>query len=112
MEAIEKEHLTKEEATQFFSELYGGEHHIPNYKLHEFGYGWMVKDYTMGWATFDYSVLTRFVLMCHDKCIRGEIRPHTFKEMKIIIHKRQNRDGKFTERHPTIETAIESFNKK
>lgn len=106
---MDKQHLTLEEATTFFSELYGGEHHIPNYKIFEFGYGWMVKDYTSSWGTFDYNTLTRFVLMCHDKCIRGEIRPHTFKEMKIIIHKRQGREGVFSVRHPTIEMAINSW---
>lgn len=110
-EQVDTRHLTKEEATAFFSELYGGEHHIPNYKIFEFGSGWMVRDYTSVWSTFDFNSLTKFVLMCHDKCIRGEIRPHTFIEIKVIIHKRQDREGGFSTRHPTIETAIEKFRK-
>lgn len=101
--------MTKEQAIEFFSELYGGEHHIPNCKVFEFGDGWMVKDYTMGWATFDFNVLTKFVFMCHDKCIRGEIRPHTFKEMKVIIWQREGREGKFSRRHPDIHTAIQNY---
>jgi len=109
--SAEKKHLTKEEAISFFSELYYGEHHIPGYKVKEWGNGWCVEDFA-GMSTFDWNNLTRFVLMCHEKCIRGEIRPSSPRSMKVIIHQRQGRDCGFTTKHPTIETAIESFNSK
>lgn len=38
--------MTKEEATEFFSEFYYGEHHIPKHQVFEFGHGWMVKHET------------------------------------------------------------------
>lgn len=103
------EQLTKQDAIIFFASLYGGEHHIPGYKVYEFGNGWMVKDHTSCWATFDFNTLTKFVLMCHDKCIRGEIRPHTFDRIKVIIHKRQGREGSMFTRHPDINEVIKPF---
>lgn len=102
-----KEHLTIEEATNFFSQLYGGEHHIPG-KIKPWGFGWCTEDFA-GMATFDYSQLTRFVLMCHDQCIRGEIRPSSPKTVKVCIWKRYGREGSMSSRHPTIEHAIESL---
>lgn len=107
IEEQEDKHLTKEEAVSFFSELYRGEHHLPS-KIKDWGFGWCVEDFA-GMATFDYTNLTRFVVMCHDKCIRGEIRPSSPKSMKVCIWKRQGRDGSISSRHPTIETAIETI---
>lgn len=104
----ETRHLTKEEATAFFSELYYGEHHIPKHQVHEFGYGWMVKHDRGDLATFDYNELTRLVLMAHDKCIRVSISPLSKSTLQIAIWKRQ-REGSMSERHPTLEQAIEKF---
>jgi len=103
-------YLTLEEATDFFSELYFGEHHLPS-KIKNWGNGFLVEDFA-GMATFDFSGLSRFVVMCHDKCIRGEIRPSSPRSMKVIIHKRQGREGGMSERHPTIETAIDNVRSK
>lgn len=103
-------HLTKEEATAFFSELYYGEHHLPS-KVKEFGYGFVVEDFA-GMATFDSSTLTRLVIMAHDQCIRAEIRPSNPRTMKICIWKRQGREGEMSLRHPTLEQAIEKLRKK
>ena len=102
-------HLTLEEATAFFSELYYGEHHIPGYKVHEFGHGFCVKHSHGGLATFDSNYLTRLVLMAHDKCIRVDVSPISFCYLRIAIWKRQNRDGNWSEKHPTIETALKEF---
>lgn len=107
-QAIENKHLTKEEATAFFAELYGGEHHIPGYKVLDFGYGWMVKHDRGDLATYDYNDLTRLVLMAHDKCIRVSINPISKTAVGIAIWKRQ-REGSMSERHPTLEHAIEKF---
>lgn len=100
--------LTEKEATDFFSDFYGGAHHIPGHKLHEFGYGWYVKHDRGELCTYDFNQLTRLVLMAHERAIRVCVAPHTFNTVKVIIHKRQQ-DGKYFERHPTIEKAIEDF---
>lgn len=108
-ELIKREYLTMDEAKEFFAELYYGDHHLPS-KIKEWGYGFLVEDYA-GMATFDFSGLTRFVLMCHEKCIRGEIKPSSPKSMKVIIHKRFTREGDVSLRHPTIEEAILKYAK-
>lgn len=101
-------HLTKEEATEFFSEFYYGEHHIPKHQVFEFGYGWMVRHDRGDLSTFDYNQLTRLVIMAHDKCIRVSIMPLSKAALQICIWKRE-REGSMSERHPTLEQAIEKF---
>lgn len=104
---MEKKHLTREDAEDFFGKLYRGTHHIPG-KIKEHGYGFAIED-PYGMATFDSNRLTRFVILCHDECIRGEIKPSSPRSMKVCIWKRQGREGSMPERHPSIETAIESM---
>lgn len=106
----ENKHLTKEEATAFFAEFYGGEHHIPKHQVFEFGRGWMVKHDRGDLATYDYNDLTRLALMAHDKCIRVGVSSLGKGLLVIAIWKRQ-REGSMSERHPTLEQAIESFRK-
>lgn len=109
METTETKHLTEQEATAFFTELYYGEHHIPNYKVEKWGYGWCVIDDFGQFSTWDYNNLTRFVLMCHEYCVRGHIEPVKGAKFRIAIWKRKCREGSMDERHPTIEQAIEYF---
>jgi len=103
--------LTNEEATKFFAEFYGGEHHIPGHKLYRFGDGWIAKHYCGhgDLATYDFNSLTRLVLMAHRDCYRVCIMPLNFNTIKIAIHKRSP-DGGWSTGHPTIETALEEFN--
>lgn len=98
--------MTKQEATDFFSELFGGEHHLPS-PIKEFGMGFSL-NFRNDFATWDFNTMTRFVIMCHDKCIRGEVQP-AGPMLKLAIHKRAGREGKMNERHPTIEQAIASY---
>ncbi len=96
--------LTKQEATDFFTEFYGGEHHIPG-NIKPFGLGWEVNDGRGNFATFDFSKLTKLVVLAHDKCIRVELNPVRNQIMQIAIWKRE-RTGGMSERHPTMEDAI------
>lgn len=95
--------LTEDEAKDFFTQFFMGEHHIP-IGMKEYGHGWCVntKD---NLATFDNDALTRLVLLAHEKCIRVELKEAGLAGIKIIIHKRQ-REGRIFERHPTIEQVI------
>ncbi len=106
-----EQHLTKEQALQFFSDFYGGEHHIPGFSegVKPFGYGWVVKHDRGDLSTFDGNGLTRLVIMAHDQCIRVGISPHNSGKVKIHIFKRQGREGSFSERHPDLETAVNNF---
>ena len=100
--------FTKEEAVEFFSEVFCGEHHIPG----------EVKEWFTGWAicmldelsTYDFNVLTRMVFCAHDKHIRLEISP-AMRYLRIAIHKRERDGGEkpLTHGHPTIDQAIKTW---
>lgn len=102
--------MTLQEATDFFSKFYFGEHHIPS-PIKAFGTGWVVKHDRGDLATYDFDQLTRLVLAAHEQAIRVSIMPLNFNTVKIAIWKRE-REGGMTKRHPTIEQAIESFKSK
>lgn len=101
--------MTKEEATEFFAEIYYGEHHIPS-EIKAFGNGWSVNDFNTP-ATHDYDSLTRMVFLAHDKCYRLQIQQGAPRTVKIIIWKRYEREGDISKRHPTIEMALEKWRK-
>ncbi len=106
---IEKEiELTLDEATEFFADLYCGEHHIPN-KIIRYGRGWCVNDY-IPMATYDFDRLTKLVVMAHDRCIRAEIYPSSGGKFKVAIWKRK-REGTQSFKHSTMEEAIERIRK-
>jgi hypothetical protein len=61
-------------------------------------------------STFDYSTLTRLVVLAHDRMIRVEISSNSPRgKMEFYAHKRQSREGDSGIRHPTIETAIQTI---
>jgi len=82
-------HLTKEQATEFFSEFYKGEHRIPNHEVKKFGHGFCVHHDRGDLSTFDFNELTRLVLMAHDKCIRVSIEAIRNGIMRIAIWQRE-----------------------
>lgn len=102
------EEMTIEQATEFFSQFYGGEHHIPDWKPKRYGYGWSVNHDRGSLATFDFNELTRLVIMAHDACIRVEVAAVRNGIIRIAIWKRV-REGNISLRHPTLEHAIDSF---
>lgn len=97
------------DAVAFFSELYGGAHHIPGpsyngaANVRPCGHGWYVNS-SADLATFDGSTLTRLVLLAHARCVRAEVSP-AMRYLRIAIHPRV-REGGGMRRHPTIEEAI------
>lgn len=102
------ERITEQEARDFFAQIYGGHHHIPGLKVFPFGEGFFVKHDRGDLATFDYDTLTSLVLLAHELCFRVSVMPHSVRVMKIAVFKRQ-REGSFSQRHPTIQQAIENF---
>jgi len=104
------EQLTLAEATEFFAEFYGGEHHIPNYKVKDISNGGFEVYHDRGSiSTYDYSELTRLVFMAHEKCIRVGIGAKKNGVLFINIFKRQ-REGDMILKHPTLEEALENYN--
>ena len=99
--------MTKEEATKFFSELYYGEHHFPG-NLKDWGNGWCMNSYEE-FSTYDFNAMTRLVFMAHEYCYRASISFSGPKMIRIIIHKREGREGRMYQKHPTIETALKEW---
>lgn len=101
--------MTEQEATDFFSELYMGKHHIPRGGVRPFGNGFSV-NHIGDLSTFDFDKLTRLVFLAHDRCIRVEVSNSGPRMVKISIWKRQ-REGSMWQRHPTMEQALEQWRK-
>lgn len=99
--------MTKQEATDMFSLLFNGEHHIPS-DIKEFGPGFYVS-YRGDMATFDFNQLTKMVVLAHDKCYRFSIAPNGPMALKIIIHKREGREGSMTKIHPELEEHVKTI---
>lgn len=102
--------LSYEDAVDFFSTLYYGEHHLPS-KIKPFGPAWSINHHG-DCSTFDHDFLTRLVFLAHDKCYRASIMQGSPRAVKIVIWKRAKREGSIIERHPTIETALKTWRKK
>lgn len=99
------------ECYQMLADLFLGFHHIHG-KIHEWGKGIKLNCTCVNnFATFDFDGLTRAVLMAHDRMIRFEIEPSGPRMLGLVLHKRHSREGSMYERHPTIEEAIERFNR-
>lgn len=98
------DHLTLEEATAFFAEIYHGAHHIPS-EIKPFDSGWAINHFGSA-ATHDFNELTRMVFLAHDMCYRLQIQQGAPGGFKIIIWKRCARTGDISYRHPTLEQAV------
>jgi len=87
------------------AEVVDGFHHIYN-EVRPWGDGIQTSIYG-GWSTYDFDQLTRLVVLAHDKIVRVEIGSSGPNMFRLILHKRHTREGRITEKHPTIEDAIE-----
>ena len=92
------------ECACLFADVVGGFHHIYG-KLKAWGDG--VETNVLGsWATFDFDQLTRIVVLGHDRMIRIEIQASGPRMFRVVMHKRHTREGRMSQKHPTIESAI------
>lgn len=60
-----------------------------------------------GLSTFDFDHLSILVILCHDACIRLEVNPCNFSNIKLVFYARMEREGSISCRVPTIDDAIE-----
>lgn len=89
-------------------DLYGGDHHVFGIVREAGRTGININTRQTGsMATFDFCMLTRAVLMAHDRCIRFSIEPSGPGMLRLCFHKRHLREGRMHERHPTIEEHIQ-----
>lgn len=99
------------ECFEMLCDLFFGAHHVHG-KIYECGPKGIYINCTNAnnvFGTFDYSNLTRAVIMAHDRCIRFSIEPSGPSMLKLVFHKQHKRDGQMHERHPTLEQAIETL---
>lgn len=94
------------ECVQFLGDLFYGFHHMDVDRVKEWGNGIAYNTSHGRLATFDFSDLTRLVLMAHKRCIRAEIAPSGPGLIKIILHKRKGTEGRTNERHPDLKELI------
>lgn len=59
-------------------------------------------------STYDFDRLTEFVFLCHEYCVRGAIAPCNGQYVYLEFTPRQ-REGRFSERHPTLSEAVCQF---
>lgn len=84
----------------------GGLHHLPPIKWSE--HSASINAAYADLSTWDFNRLTALVIGAHDECIRVEVSQGGPRAVKITCWPRQ-REGSMSERHPTIEAAIEQY---
>lgn len=86
---------------------YRGIHHVPYWnRRRKIGSHSLKVSVLSGLSTWDYDELTRLVIAAHDECVRLEIHSSAPRMLRLSFSLRE-REGNITERHPTIEQAIE-----
>lgn len=89
-----------------FADCVRGFHHIEG-KVRPWGEGITVGCNASRWATIDFDLLTRLVLMAHERCIRVALKQSGPRMVGFTLFKRK-REGRVYDRHPTIYEAIET----
>lgn len=92
----------KEKATIFIDKVFGGEHHCEKVAHHNNFVEIITHEGNL--SSFDFSQLTRIVVLAHDLCMRVELNPFRGR-FKILLHNRE-RQGDVTKRHPQLEEQI------
>ncbi len=124
VEYIEKKHKIKVskfmlKVLSILSHVYGGLHHTSAETI------WKAKDFTQtryieycdfrnNLSTFDFSELTKFVLLAHKEGIRVNIscNKDTSRFHKLVLgfgNRMGNRNGEMYKRHPTIYQSIKDY---
>lgn len=84
-------------------EVFGGSHHVDWKRLKPQAFGqasYTVPDGIL--STWDGDNLTRLVVSAHAHGVRVEVMNGGPRRVKLFLSERQNRDGTFYERHPTL----------
>lgn len=97
------------ECFEMLCDLMRGPHHIIGAVKPCNPYGIQVNERSGGLASFDFNLLTRAVVMAHDRMIRFEVAPSGPGMLRLVLHKRHTREGAMNERHPTLESHVDSI---
>lgn len=96
------------ECAKMLRDLFGGWHHIDG-PIKQFGDGVQHNASPNWFSTFDFNLLTRLVFMAHDRCIRASVDPSGPGLIKVTLFKRHTREGSMSQRHPTLDEAIQIY---
>ena len=99
-----------EKVADLLGDLFAGIYHIDHKALVRVDWSnphWIeVTVRSHGFSTWDFNLLTKLVVLCHDRCIRCEILPlSNWGYFKLNFHQR-TRDGSIAHGHPTMEEAV------
>lgn len=102
----------QKECFELLCDIHGGGNHLFG-KLYPSGESGIYINSTCSnyMSTFDFSALTKAVVLAHDRMIRFQIEPSGPGMLRLSAHKRHKREGRMHERHPTIEDAIAAVRK-
>ncbi len=102
------------DVADLLGELFCGIYHIDNRSLAKArwdnNYVIFISIGYKDWSTYDSANLTRLVFLAHHMAIRVELQPSRYGYMRILFHLR-TRSGNSSERHPTLDEAVENFKK-
>lgn len=100
------------ECYKMLCDIFGGSHHVFD-KVEPSNYNGIKINYeSCSFASFDYSNMTTAVFMAHERGIRFEIGSMAPKgKLQLLFHKRNPLSNDTSRRHPTLEQAIERYNK-
>lgn len=90
-------------------QTFGGLHHVHTWGRREVNatvHGIKMSLHTGTLQTFDADALTRLVVAAHDECVRVEITGGTPGYITCWFHVRDGREGRYWQKHPTMEQAL------
>lgn len=93
----------------FLGRVYKGFHHLHGIIRASGRKGVCINTTHHTFATTDFDTLTKAVIMAHNWCVRFEITSSGPGMLKLFVHKRSGREGCLSQRHPTIDQAIEKY---
>jgi hypothetical protein len=107
-----------EEVANLLGELYDGIYHLPEVTLKTLGKrDWSDERYISivvpddNYSTYDGSLLTRLVLLCHDRCIRCEVEAARNGFLRLVFSKRDRMEKGFSTYHPFLEETVANWRK-
>lgn len=94
----------EQRAESVLSFVFDGMHHVYDLKKHPIYWSCI---HSGDMSTFDFDLLTRLVFAAHHYCVRASVGNGGPRALKIMLHPRSGRDGRFSQRHPTLMQALE-----
>jgi hypothetical protein len=97
------------DVADFLADWYGGMHnfvHTTNIKKVNWSNDFVISVlFNRGMETYDNDLLTKLVVMSHDRLLRVEINPRTFRHLELVFHRRK-REKSISRGMPTMEEHI------